>query len=431
MLNDSPITIVGGRQLHGEIAINASKNAALPVIAAALLTAEPVTLHGVPRLSDVYILLDVMAALGTHHTWVGANSLRLHTPAVTCVIAPDELVGKMRATFLVMGALLARQGEAVVAPPGGCTFSQRPVDQHLKAFRAMGAEVRVDGGAYHATLRGSASGSVVFDLLTVGGTQNAMLAAVLGDGDVTIDNASIDTDVMCLADFLNSLGAVIEGAGTHTIRIEGVPALRGGDFRIIPDRIEAGTFLAIAAATRSRLTLTNVIPSHLRAVTGKLRDMGAVILETGDVIMIDARDELRAVNVTTSEYPAFPTDVQPQFSALLATVGGTSVVVDRIYPGRTTHVAQLHRMGARAELMGETQIIHGGPLQGTTVQATNIRDGAALVIAALAAEGESTIEGTVYLNRGYERLVDRLRAVGADIRQCGEQAALPFAVAME
>jgi UDP-N-acetylglucosamine 1-carboxyvinyltransferase len=414
----TPLHLQGGRELSGEIAIQPSKNAALPIIVASLLSSEPVTLHGVPRLSDVYTILDLAHHIGTRHAWVGPHSLTLHTPEILNTDAPYALVSRMRASFIILGAILARAGQATVSMPGGCAWGPRPVDQHVKALRALGAEITEDGGNFDAVRRGSLGGTFVFEMLTVGGTQNSILASVLGDGVVTLENASIDTDVVDLIGFLNSLGADIRGAGTNTLTIHGVGALRGGEYRVIPDRIEAGTFMIAAAATRSRLTLTNVRPDHLRALSAKLTEMGADILEAGDRLLVDARNRtLKPVNVTTQSFPGFPTDVQPQMSALLATVPGTSVVQDPVYPDRLTHVAELHRMGANVNVSGYTQVIQGGPLHAAPVKAADLRAGAALFIAALTCEGETVIDGVQYLNRGYERLAERLRAIGANAWQ--------------
>lgn len=423
-MDTTPLHIRGGRPLSGEIQVQASKNAALPVIVGSLLSAEPITLHGIPRLSDVYTILELLSHLGTRHTWVGEHSIELHTPEIVHTDAPYELVSKMRASFIVLGAILARAGKARVSMPGGCAWGPRPVDQHVKAFRALGAEVTEDSGNFDAVRHGSLNGTFIFELLTVGGTHNAILAATLGDGEVVLENASIDTDVIDLIDFLNSLGADIRGAGTNTLTIRGVQALRGGEYTVIPDRIEAGTFMIMAAATRSRLVLTNVRPDHVRAVSGRLMEMGVDIMETQDTLIVDATHrELRPVNVTTQSYPGFPTDVQPQMSALLATVPGTSVVQDPVYPDRLTHVAELQRMGANITVSGYTQVIQGGTLHAAPVRAADLRAGAALFIAALTTEGETVIDGVEYLNRGYERLAERLRGVGADSFQPGSVVA--------
>lgn len=419
MLLDTPLTIFGGSRLSGEFKAQPSKNAALPIIVASLLSKEPVVLHGIPRLADIYTILELMTGLGTKYRWLGPNTLEMHTPELTSTVAPYALVSKMRASFILMGALLSRAGHAEVSMPGGCAFGQRPVDQHIKAFRAMGADVDEEGGNFIASRTETFNGSYVFEILTVGGTQNAILAAVLGEGTVILDNASIDTDVVDMVRFLNSLGADIQGVGTNTIVINGVKALRGGEYTVIPDRIEASTMLIAAVATRSQLTVTNVVPGHLRAVTAKLTEMGAHILELDhNTLMIDARHgELRPVNLTTTEFPGFPTDVQPQMSALLATIPGTSIVMDKVYPERLTHVVELRRMGANIEVPEHTQVIQGKKLHGAPVRAADIRAGAALVIAAMAAEGKSVIDGVRFLNRGYERLTERLQGIGVHIEQ--------------
>ncbi len=418
MLQVTPLHITGGHSLSGEFAVQPSKNAALPIIVAALLSREPVTLHGIPRLSDIYNILEIVSHLGTSHAWVGPNSVILHTPEIINIEAPYALVSKMRASFIVMGSLIARAGEAIVSMPGGCAFGYRPVDQHVKAFRALGVDVQEESGNFAAQRTRPLDGSYIFEMLTVGATQNAILAAVLGSGVVVLENASIDTDVVDMINFLNSLGANIKGAGTNTITVHGVKELRGGEYTIIPDRIEAGTMMLAAVATRSRITLTGVRVDHLRAVSMKLMEMGVKIMESGTNLTIDAvTGTLKPTNVTALEFPGFPTDVQPQMSALLSTVPGTSVVVDKIYPDRLTHVVELNRMGAQIVVSEHTQVIQGGSLHGAPVKAADIRAGGALVVAALAAEGKTTIDGMQYINRGYERFAERLRGLGAHVTQ--------------
>ncbi|MBB6097224.1 UDP-N-acetylglucosamine 1-carboxyvinyltransferase [Deinobacterium chartae] len=418
MLNATPLHIIGGVPLEGEYKVQPSKNAALPIIVASLLSAEPITLHGIPRLADIFTILEIVAGLGTRHAWVGPNSLTLHTPEFCSTEAPYSLVSKMRASFIVMGPLLARAGEAQVSMPGGCAFGHRPVDQHIKAFRAMGVEISEEGGNFYGRRSGTPSGSYVFEMLTVGATQNAILAATLGEGTVTLENCSIDTDVVDMITFLNSLGANIQGAGTNTITVHGVKSLRGGEYTVIPDRLDAGTMMIAATATRSRLILTNVNPGHLRAVSAKLTEIGAHILEMdGSTMLVDARGaELRPANVTALEFPGFPTDLQPQIGALLATVPGTSLVVDKVYPDRNTHVTELQRMGAHIEMPDRTMVFQGTALHGAPVRAADIRAGAALVVAALTAHGETVIDGMQYLNRGYENLAARLREVSAQVQ---------------
>ncbi|RTR25652.1 UDP-N-acetylglucosamine 1-carboxyvinyltransferase [Deinococcus radiophilus] len=423
----SPLRIQGGRTLGGELAVQPSKNAALPILVASLLSSEPITLHGIPRLSDVYTILELASHVGAQHAWTGPNSLTIHTPQLLHTDAPYALVSKMRASFIMMGALLGRAGEATVSMPGGCAFGFRPVDQHVKAFRALGIEVQEDGGNFQATRTPEFGGRFVFEMLTVGGTHNAILASVLGDSVVTLENASIDTDVVDLIGFLNALGADIRGAGTNTLEIRGVRALRGGEYRVIPDRIEAGTFMMAAAATRSRLTLTNLRPDHVRALSSKLSEMGVQILESADSLVVDATaTALRPVDVTTQSYPGFPTDLQPQMSALLATIDGVSIVQDPVYKDRLTHVAELQRMGADIKVSGYSQVIRGVALRGAPVKAADLRAGAALFIAGLTAEGETVIDGVEYLNRGYENLAARLRSIGADVYQ--DEASLASAM---
>ncbi|PYE49013.1 UDP-N-acetylglucosamine 1-carboxyvinyltransferase [Deinococcus yavapaiensis] len=416
MSQHTSVTIYGGTPLQGEWSVQPSKNAALPIIVASLLTPEPVTLHGVPQLSDVYTLLRIMSGLGTRFAWTGPHSLTMHTPTLTSIETPHELVAKLRASITLLGALLSRSREAKVGLPGGCTFSLRPVDQHLKSLRAIGADVREEGGVFLASRPKTLTGSYLFEMPTVGGTQNAILAAVLGEGEVTLENASADTDVVDMVNFLNSLGADITGAGTPTIIVRGVSALRGGEYRVIPDRLDAGTWMIAATATRGHVTLSGVRAKHLRAVSAKLREIGADVIEHDETTLtVDARQRLlRPVSVTATEYPGFPTDLQPIMGALLATVPGTSVLTDRIY-ARTTHVAELIRMGANIEVPGQTMIVQGGKLHGAHVTAADIRSGAALVVAGLAAEGETIIEGVAYLQRGYEDLLPKMRRLGARV----------------
>ncbi|MBC7646039.1 MAG: UDP-N-acetylglucosamine 1-carboxyvinyltransferase [Pseudopedobacter sp.] len=421
----TPLRILGGTPLAGSIRVQSSKNAALPIIVSSLLTCQPVTLYGVPRLSDIFNLLEIMGSLGTHFTWLGEHTLLLHTPELASTEAPFELVSKMRASFSILGALLSRAGVATVGMPGGCAWGDRPVDQHIKAMKAFGFEISELEGSFHAIRTHAPRGTYVFEMLTVGATQNAILSSVLGGGNVTLENASIDTDVVDMANFLNSLGANIRGAGTHTITVQGVEALSGGEYEIIPDRIEAGTMMIAVAATRGCVTFSGVRLEHLRALVGKLTEMGVNILDNGNTVMVDARGtKLHAVDLTTSEYPGFPTDLQPQMCALLSTVEGTAVVVDKIYSDRRSHVNEMRRMGASIEVHDHVQVIRGGSLRGTTARAADIRAGGALVIAALAAEGTSTIEGMQYINRGYENLAARLRSLGANVEQLEPELAM-------
>ncbi len=411
----TPLIINGGKPLSGAVRISPAKNAALPILAASLLTPEPVVLKEVPRLKDIEVMLELLAHLGTRYAWEG-RSLYLETPEIVRTDAPYELVAKMRASFIVLGALLARAGEGQVSMPGGCAFGPRPVDQHLKALRKIGALVEEDAGTFRAEKVRPLRGRVVFDVPTVGGTEQVLLATALGDAEVTIVNAAQEPEVADLARFLIRMGAEITGAGTSVVHVRGAARLSGvRGYRIIPDRIEAGTFLLAAAATRGRIRLLDAEPSHLDALLDKLSEAGHRILVEGRTIHFQATDDPRPFNVEAREYPGFPTDLQPIVGAYLATVPGTSLVSDRVYPERFTHAAELARMGAELQLKERTLAIHGRELFGAEVRALDIRAGGALVVGALAARGESRIEGTHHLERGYEDLVAKLRGLGAEV----------------
>lgn len=416
-MNDrDALYIAGGRPLQGEVTVHTAKNSTLYLMLAALLTRDEVVLEEVPKLSDVLVMQEMLEHFGAEVEWHGRD-LHITARDVFECSAPYELVSKMRASFVALGALLGRCGEARISMPGGCAFGPRPVDRHVKAFKALGAELLEDGGDFIARRVRPLAGRVVFDAPTVGGTQNVLLAAAVGEGRVVIDNAALEPEIKDLADMLNLMGARITGAGSRTIEIEGVRALRGVRYRAIPDRIEAGTFLLAAAATRGRVTLRQVDAEHLRAVIAKLIETGVKVLELDSrTIVVDATGPLQPSDVTASEYPGVPTDLQAPFGAYLATVEGVSVVTDRVYPDRFTHVSELARLGARLELRDRTLVIRGGPLRGSKLNAADIRAGGALIIAALAAEGESVVGGVQYVARGYENLVARLGALGADIR---------------
>jgi len=421
MTTRSALEIVGGRPLQGEVAVHAAKNSALYLILASLLTDERVVIEGVPRLSDVLVGLEILEHVGVEVAWVGPD-VHLHAREIRDTSAPYRLVSKMRASFVVMGALLGRAGEARISMPGGCAFGPRPVDRHLKAFAALGVEVADDNGDFVARRRAPLAGRVVFEAPTVGGTQNVLLATALGAGEVEIENAALEPEIADLAELLNRMGARIEGAGTPFVHVRGVPRLGGARFRPIPDRIEAGTFMLAAAATRGDVTLRGIRGDHLHAVREKLTEAGVRIVELArDAWRIDATGELTAVDVTAVEYPGIPTDLQAPFGAFLATVPGVSVVRDRVYPDRYTHVPELQRMGARLELADRTLVVRGGALRGAETHAADLRAGGALVVAALAAEGRSRVSGVESIDRGYERFTERLRSLGATI----ERSALP------
>jgi UDP-N-acetylglucosamine 1-carboxyvinyltransferase len=408
--------LTGGRPLRGEIAVYSAKNSALYLILAALLTREEVVLKAVPRLSDIIAICDLLEHFGAKTAWHGRD---LHIDAAQLVTtdAPYALVSRLRASFVAMGALLGRCGEAHISMPGGCAFGPRPVDRHLKAFRQLGVTLSEIKGDFHAQRNAPLAGRVVFDAPTVGGTQNVILASALGSAQVVIENAALEPEVADLADMLNKMGARVRGAGTPTIVIDGVEALSGVTFQPLPDRIEAGTLMLATAATRGQVSLRGVRAEHLRAVTAKLEESGVKILELEpDTLMLDASGPLGPVDVTAMEYPGVPTDLQAPFGAFLATVPGLSVVTDRVYPDRFTHVGELARMGGQLELRERTLVIKGGVLHGAALHAADIRAGGALVIAALAARGASSITGVEYIRRGYEQLAERLSGIGAQIR---------------
>ena len=408
--------VIGGRPLRGEVAVHSAKNSALYLILGALLTREPVVLREVPRLSDVLAMCELLEHFGARTRWV-ERDLHIDASSLVTTDAPFALVSQLRASFVAMGALLGRCGEAHISMPGGCAFGPRPVDRHIKAFRQLGVAFSEVKGDFHAQRSAPLVGRVVFDAPTVGGTQNIILASALGSERVIIENAALEPEIADLADMLNGMGARITGASTPTVVIDGVASLRGTTYKPLPDRIEAGTLMLAAAATRGQISLRGVRAEHLRAVTAKLEESGVRILELApDTLLLDATGPLTPVDVTALEYPGVPTDLQAPFGAFLATVPGRSVVTDRVYPDRFTHVGELTRTGAQLELRERTLVVKGGVLHGAPMHAADIRAGGALVVAALAARGSSTVTGVGYIRRGYERLAERLSTLGAQIR---------------
>ncbi len=415
MTHHDALFVTGGRPLAGALEVHTAKNSALYLILAALLTDEEVVLQDVPRLSDVGVMCEMLTHFGAQVFWEG-HDLHIHARELTDCDAPYGLVSKMRASFVAMGALLGRCGEARISMPGGCAFGPRPVDRHIKAFRDLGVVLSETGGDFYACRARPLSGRVVFDVPTVGGTQNVILASALGKGHVVIEGAALEPEIADLAVMLNQMGARVSGAGSATIEIWGVERLHGVVYRPLADRIEAGTLMLAAAATRGRVTLQGVNPDHLRAVIGKLVETGVTVLETDHhTLLVDASGPLKPTEFTATPYPGIPTDLQAPFSAFLATVPGVSTVSDHVYPDRFTHVSELSKMGAGLGLCDSTLSIEGGPLRGANLHAADIRAGGALLVAALAASGSSTITGVEYIERGYERIAQRLCALGADV----------------
>jgi UDP-N-acetylglucosamine 1-carboxyvinyltransferase len=414
------LRIKGGISLKGEIGISGAKNAALPIIAATLLTDAPVTLSNVPHLKDITTMLNLLGKLGAEFTFDEKNQIHINTQAIQNFTAPYEMVKTMRASILVLGPLLARYGEAKVSLPGGCAIGARPVDLHLKALQALGAEITLENGYIHAQSQRRLKGaSIVFDIVTVTGTENLMMAATLAEGKTIIKNAAHEPEVMDLANFLNTLGANIQGAGTDTIIIEGVEYLKGGDFQILADRIEAGTYLTAAACTRGDIKIKNISPDIMESVLLKLYEAGAEITTGKDWIRLNMGDNRpKAVNIKTAPYPAFPTDMQAQFMALNSIAEGTSTIIESIFENRFMHALELQRMGANIKLEGHTAICTGvEKLFGAPVMATDLRASASLVLAGLAAEGETLIERVYHIDRGYERIEEKCRSLGAKIER--------------
>lgn len=407
--------IQGGRPLQGEVLVNSAKNSALYLQLAALLTNEPVVLEAVPDLSDVRVTNEILEHFGVRVERRGGD-LHLHARELSSFSAPFALVNKMRASFVAMGALLGRCGRARLSMPGGCAFGPRPVDRHIRAFQSLGVEISEENGDFYAQAHRPLGGRVQFEAPTVGGTQNVILASAVGSTEVVIENAALEPEINDLAEMLNAMGARISGAGTPVITIHGVERLRGITFRPLPDRIEAGTFMLAAAATRGTVTLKRVVREHLVAVIEKLEETGVRVLDAGPgALTVDASGELVPADLVSAEYPKFPTDLQAPFSAYLATLPGVSVVRDRVYPDRFTHVDELRRAGADLELVERTLIIRGGQLAAARMHAADIRAGGAVVIAALAASGTSVITGLEFIDRGYENLAARLQDLGAVI----------------
>jgi len=412
------LSIDGGARLEGEVRISGAKNAALPILCAALLTPEPVTLSNIPRLNDVRTMLALLGQMGVKAER-GDGTLALAAATVDWPLAPYELVKTMRASILALGPLLARCGEARVSLPGGCAIGLRPVDQHVKGLQAMGAEIDLVHGYIDAKARRLSGARFVFDVVTVTGTENLMMAATLADGVTTLENAAREPEVVDLAEMLNKMGAKVEGAGTPTITIEGVRELKGTTHRIIPDRIEAGTFLATGAITNGELELIDCNPSHLSSVTEKLRETGVNIETTGlGRMKVRGSEGLRAADVVTKEYPGFATDMQAQYMALMTQAAGTSVITEDIFENRFMHASELMRMGANIRIDGARAIVTGKTrLSGATVIASDLRASASLVVAALVADGITVVDRVYHLDRGYEKIEEKLRSLGAQIER--------------
>jgi UDP-N-acetylglucosamine 1-carboxyvinyltransferase len=423
------LIIRGGRPLNGEVIISGAKNAALPELCAALLTAQPVALSNVPKLQDVSTTLKLLRHMGAKadRSEEREDEVVINAGSVNTTVAPYELVKTMRASILVLGPLLARFGEATVSLPGGCAIGSRPVDQHIKGLQAMGAEIVVEHGYIQARAPLNAQGQrrlrgarITTDMVTVTGTENLMMAAVLAEGETVLENAAQEPEIPDLAEMLIKMGAKIEGHGTHRIRITGVEALHApvGGHRIVPDRIETGTFLCAVAATGGDVTLKHARADHLDAVIDKLTEAGATITSGEGWIRVQASGRPKAVSFRTSEYPAFPTDMQAQFMAVNCIADGTAKISETIFENRFMHVNELIRLGAKIEVDGHTAVVTGVErLSSAIVMATDLRASASLVIAGLVADGDTTVDRIYHLDRGYDRMEAKLRGIGADIQR--------------
>lgn len=412
------LLIEGGKALSGEVAMSGAKNAALPILCASLLTAEPVHFTNVPHLNDISTMLRLLGDMGVGVTMDGVDGLVLNGGGLNNPVASYEMVKTMRASILVLGPLLARCGEARVSLPGGCAIGARPVDQHIKGLQAMGAEIKVEQGYVHAKATRLKGARICTDMVTVTGTENLMMAACLAEGETIIENAAREPEVVDLANCLVSMGARISGAGTDVIRIQGVDKLHGATHAIMPDRIETGTYLCAAAATGGDIRLLKTSAAYLDTVVDKLMDAGCEITVERDAIRLVAPRRLKAVSLRTAPYPAFPTDMQAQFMAINCIADGVATIRETIFENRFMHVNELMRLGANIQIEGNNAIVRGVErLEGATVMATDLRASASLVIAGLVAEGETLIDRIYHLDRGYERIEEKLAKLGASVKR--------------
>ncbi|MFS8541284.1 MAG: UDP-N-acetylglucosamine 1-carboxyvinyltransferase [Tissierellales bacterium] len=402
--------------LRGNVRISGAKNSALPILAASLLGTEDIILEDVPQLKDVEVMCEVLSSLGAKVEFLDKGVIKINSKNVNSYETPYELMSKMRASFLVMGPLLTRLGKTKTSLPGGCAIGTRPIDLHLKGFRALGAEIDVDHGYIGAYAEKLVGDRIYLDFPSVGATENIMMAAVMAEGETIIDNAAMEPEIVDLANFLNKLGAQIKGVGTSTIKIKGVKELGGATHSIIPDRIEAGTFMVAAAITKGDVIVENVITSHIKPIIAKLREAGCEVWEEEDKVRVVGTDELKAVDIKTLPYPGFPTDMQAQFMALMSVAQGTSVIIETVFENRFMHVDELKRMGADIKIDGRSAIVQGvSELMSAPVKATDLRAGAALILAGLKADGVTEISDIHHIDRGYENIEQKFAQLGAKI----------------
>ena len=410
--------ISGGVSLKGEVEISGAKNAAVAIIPATILSDGPCVIENIPSISDVSMIIRILYEMGAQVRMINKSTIEIDTTRITNPVVPYEMVRHMRASYYLLGALLGKFKNARVAMPGGCDFGVRPIDQHLKGFKSLGADYEIDHGMIDVHAESLIGSQIYFDMVTVGATINVMLAAVRAEGLTIIENAAKEPHIVDLANFLNSMGADIMGAGTDVIKIRGVYHLKGATYSIIPDQIEAGTYMAAAVATKGDILVKNVIPKHLESITAKLEKIGAEIEEFDDSIRVSMHGDIQKSSVKTMPHPGFPTDMQPQVTALLTLAEGTSIVTEGVWDNRFRYVDELRRMGADISVDGKVAVVEGtGHLTGAPVKATDLRAGAALIIAALAADGTTEIEDIYHIERGYEDIEKKLRNLGANIKK--------------
>lgn len=417
--------IKGGNPLVGEVEIGGAKNAALAILAAAVMTDETVVIENVPDLRDTNAMLEAMESIGIQVERIERHTVKITAKSIKNLVIEDDCIKKIRASYYFLGALLGKYKKAEVALPGGCNIGLRPIDQHIKGFRALGADVRIEHGLIITEAQRLKGNHIYLDVVTVGATINVMMAAAMAEGQTIIENAAKEPHVVDVANFLNSMGAVIRGAGTDVIRIKGVPKLHGTEYAIIPDQIEAGTFMFAAAVTKGDITVKNVIPKHLESISAKLIEIGCEVEESDDAVRVVAAKPLTHTHVKTLPYPGFPTDMQPQITVALGLSKGTSIVTESIFENRFKYVDELTRMGASIKVEGNTAIIDGvSKYTGASLTAPDLRAGAALVTAALAAEGFSTIDDIKFIERGYEDFPLKLQSLGAQIEKVSTEREL-------
>lgn len=412
------IVINGGKRLCGEVNISGAKNAVVAIIPATILAQDVCRIENIPNISDVTMMIRILHQMGADIHVINKSTIEIDTRHVNSFIVPHEMTKHLRASYYLIGALLGRYNRARVAMPGGCNFGVRPIDQHIKGFKFLGAEVSVDNAIVDARAEKLIGSSIYLDVVTVGATVNIMLAAVKAKGLTIIENAAKEPHIVDLANFLNSMGADVRGAGTDVIKIHGVDSLHGCTYSIIPDQIEAGTYMVAAAATKGDVLIKNVIPKHLESISAKLIECGAELTEYDDAIRVKADRRPKKCNIKTMPHPGFPTDMQPQMATLLALAEGTSIISESVWDNRFRYAEQLVRMGAQIQVDGKMAVIEGvEKLKGAPIKATDLRAGAAMLIAGLVAEGTTEIEDIEHIERGYENYVEKLTALGADIKK--------------